>query len=291
MWVLSLPCTNVCASLSKWLVNKMYSILSYVPTVVWVVLNSLNVKKREKFHLFLEVVFFSYHLSMVGLRPSSSLSTDCVVSFRGDWAIFCHAVSGRVGRVWSAREKSLAIVRRGWELNPGFREDRQWAIPLSCHDWSLGCIYILFIVSWISHLIQFKLVLKVFFYGKEVGQIDLWEDQDHFIDRPNMIWSRVGRRTHYKISSRCSPFYSDPRSFLCWSWQPASWWQPHYHRCRWAAIKRGVMMLICPYSVAASARVDNSVIYLPEPRERKSDWHPCSFYIEIREERVLPIYT
>jgi len=67
-------------------------------------------------------------LSLAGLRPSSSLSTGCVVSLRGDWAIFCHAGSGRVG-VWSAREKSLEMLRRGWELNPGHREDRQWAIP------------------------------------------------------------------------------------------------------------------------------------------------------------------
>ena len=47
---------------------------------------------------------------------------------------FCHAGSGRVDRVWSAREKSLKILQRGWELNPGHREDRQWAIPLSYHD-------------------------------------------------------------------------------------------------------------------------------------------------------------
>ena len=51
------------------------------------------------------------------------------------WAIFCHAGSGRVGRVRSAREKSLEILCRGWELNPGHGEDRQWAIPLSYHDW------------------------------------------------------------------------------------------------------------------------------------------------------------
>ena len=50
---------------------------------------------------------------MVGLWPSSSLSTGCVVSLRGDWAIFCHAGSGRVGRVWSAREKSLKILFHG----------------------------------------------------------------------------------------------------------------------------------------------------------------------------------
>ena len=71
---------------------------------------------------------------MVGLRPSSSLSTGCVVLLRGDCAIFCHAGSERVGRVWSAREKSLEILRHGWELNPGHGEDRQWAIPPSYHD-------------------------------------------------------------------------------------------------------------------------------------------------------------
>ena len=79
--------------------------------------------------------FISHCLSMVGLQPSSSLSTGCVVSLRGDWAIFCHAGSGRVGRVLSAREKSLEILRRGWELNPGHGEDRQGAIPLSYHGW------------------------------------------------------------------------------------------------------------------------------------------------------------
>ena len=44
---------------------------------------------------------------MVGLPLSSLMSTGCVVPLRGDWCIFCHAGSGRVGRVWSAREKSL----------------------------------------------------------------------------------------------------------------------------------------------------------------------------------------
>ena len=37
--------------------------------------------------------------------------------------------------MWSARAKSLEILRRGCELNPDHREDRQWAIPLSYHDW------------------------------------------------------------------------------------------------------------------------------------------------------------
>jgi len=90
-----------------------------------------------KFFLPNSRVFFSisHCLSMVELRPSSSLSTGCVVSLRGDWAIFCHAGSRRVGRVRSAREKSLEILCRGWELNPGGGEDRQWAIPLSYHGW------------------------------------------------------------------------------------------------------------------------------------------------------------
>ena len=59
---------------------------------------------------------FSHHLSMVGLRPSSLLSTGCVVPLRGDWAIFCHADSRRVGRVWSAKEKLVkySAVANNW---------------------------------------------------------------------------------------------------------------------------------------------------------------------------------
>ena len=75
--------------------------------------------------------YFSYCLSMVGLRPSSSPSIE------GTSSHFCHAGSGRVGRVWSAREKSLEILHRGWELNPGHREDRQWdRQTLSYRDWA-----------------------------------------------------------------------------------------------------------------------------------------------------------
>jgi len=67
------------------------------------------------------------YLPMVGLRPSSSLSTGCMVSLRGDWAIFCHAGSGRVSRVWSARENALKyFALAASELNPGHGEDRQW---------------------------------------------------------------------------------------------------------------------------------------------------------------------
>jgi len=91
-----------------------------------------NVKKLRQVGLF---VFYQPSSVHGGLWPSSSLSTVCVVPLRGDWAIFCHAGSGRVGRVRSAREKSLEILRRGLELNPGHGEDRQWTIPLSYHGW------------------------------------------------------------------------------------------------------------------------------------------------------------
>ena len=67
----------------------------------------------------------SHGVPVVELWPSS-VSTCCVVPLRGDWAIFCHAGSGRVGRVWSAKEKSLEILRHSRELNPGNREDRQY---------------------------------------------------------------------------------------------------------------------------------------------------------------------
>jgi len=71
---------------------------------------------------------------MVGHCPPSSLSAGCIVSLMGDWAIFCHAGSGRVGRVWSTRQKSIEILRRAWELNLGHKADRQWAIALCYHD-------------------------------------------------------------------------------------------------------------------------------------------------------------
>ena len=86
-----------------------------------------------------ELYFFylNHHLSIVEHWPSSWLFTGCVVPLRGDWAIFSHAGSGRVGWVWPAREKSLELHCHGWELNPGQREDRQWdsfILPLSYHD-------------------------------------------------------------------------------------------------------------------------------------------------------------
>jgi len=97
---------------------------------------------------------FSHHLSILGLWPSSSLSTGCAVSLRGHWAIFCHAGSGRVGGVRSAREKSLEVLPHGWELNPGHREDRQWAIPLSYHDWNRSIAGVFSLISIWNHPIM-----------------------------------------------------------------------------------------------------------------------------------------
>ena len=42
------------------------------------------------------------------------------------WAIFCHICRGRVDRVWLARETFIEILCRGWELNPGYEDDRKW---------------------------------------------------------------------------------------------------------------------------------------------------------------------
>jgi len=83
------------------------------------------------------IFYFNYCRIMVRLRPSSSIPSGCVVLLKGSWAIFCHAGSERVGRMWSAREESLEMLRHGWGLNPGYGEDRQWdlfILPLSCHD-------------------------------------------------------------------------------------------------------------------------------------------------------------
>jgi len=63
------------------------------------------------------------------------MSTGCAVSLGWDWVLFWHSGSERVGRVSSARDKSLEIL--GWKLNPGHREDRRWdsfILPQSYHD-------------------------------------------------------------------------------------------------------------------------------------------------------------
>ena len=83
---------------------------------------------------------FSFLSAIVCPWLDFGLPPRCTHRLCGDFeerlSHFCHAGSGRVGRVWSPRNKSLEILCRDWELNPGHREDRQWAIPLSCHDQS-----------------------------------------------------------------------------------------------------------------------------------------------------------
>ena len=80
----------------------------------------------------------THRLKPTGHSRSSLMCTDCVVSLKVDWAIFCSAGSGGVGRAWSARDISLDILCDGWELKQDHEEDRQWdtfLFPLSYHDW------------------------------------------------------------------------------------------------------------------------------------------------------------
>ena len=61
------------------------------------------------------------HSCLLGPRPSSSMSTGRVMPLRGDWAIFCHAGSKRVGRVRStssaAGDWTRATERTDNEIN------------------------------------------------------------------------------------------------------------------------------------------------------------------------------
>ena len=63
---------------------------------------------------------------------------------RGDWAIFCHVGSGRVGRVRWVREKSLEILRHGWEwTRASVRTDSElshWAIMAGFQPLSLAIV-------------------------------------------------------------------------------------------------------------------------------------------------------
>ena len=68
----------------------------------------------------------SAQVRLVFFQPSSIHGWTSAFPVNVHWlcgAIFCHIDSGRVGSVWSAREKSIEIFSR--ELNPGHREDRQ----------------------------------------------------------------------------------------------------------------------------------------------------------------------
>ena len=72
---------------------------------------------------FSDFFLFSHHLSMVGLPP------------RCPQVVWCHGGEIEPFSVTLAQDgltkcdqpeiKSFEILRRGWELNPGHREDRQ----------------------------------------------------------------------------------------------------------------------------------------------------------------------
>jgi len=79
--------------------------------------------------------FFKYGVHLVG--SWFSFCGECSQDLFLHWWVLSPppATQWLVLRSRSAREKFLEILRRGWELNPGHKEDRQWAIPLSYHDW------------------------------------------------------------------------------------------------------------------------------------------------------------
>jgi len=87
-------------------------------------------------------VSFSHHLFLVGLRSSSSESTDYVVPLRGgEIEPFSATLAQDNWQSVFSQAKSLEILRHGWDLNPGHREDRQWdafILPLSYHDWLIN---------------------------------------------------------------------------------------------------------------------------------------------------------
>jgi len=93
-------------------------------------------RKKEVYKRIISVIFLPS--SVRGWTSAFLLSVHRLRGWlRGDWAIFYHAGPGWVGRVWSAGEKSLEILRRGWDWNPAYGENRQWGtfiFPLSYHD-------------------------------------------------------------------------------------------------------------------------------------------------------------
>jgi len=88
-------------------------------------------------HMLCIKVFFILQPSSIHGRTSAFL-----LAVQG----LCGVIEGRLSHFlprwlrtgWQsviARGNSLEILRRGWESNPGHREDRPWAIPLSYRAW------------------------------------------------------------------------------------------------------------------------------------------------------------
>ena len=114
------------------LLSQLFPVIFYYP--VW-----------ENFQSVEYYIYFYFQPSSIH-GWTFSLPPRCpqVMWFRWGEIEPFSATLAQVGRAWSAKEKSLEILRRGWESNPGHREDRQWAIPLSCHDWLLH-LYVCYI--------------------------------------------------------------------------------------------------------------------------------------------------
>jgi len=76
------------------------------------------------------VVFFSLPISVHDWTSGFLIDVHGLCgAIEGRMNHLYHAGSGWVGRVWSAREKSLEMLPHGWELNSGHREDSQWLGP------------------------------------------------------------------------------------------------------------------------------------------------------------------
>jgi len=85
---------------------------------------------------FLFCFLISHRLSVVGLRPSSSLSTGCVVSLGGDWGIFSVLNTPPwLGIKPGPRGgQTVRFIHSPTELSWSAGHGRT-AIPLSYHDW------------------------------------------------------------------------------------------------------------------------------------------------------------
>jgi len=72
------------------------------------------------------VILFSQPSPVHGWTPAYLLDVRRLrVAIEGRLSYFLSRWLMWVGGVWLAKEKSLEILRRGWELNPGHGEDRQ----------------------------------------------------------------------------------------------------------------------------------------------------------------------
>ena len=114
-------------------------VICHFTELFWRVSSYLNVATWVQYFTHLDFKCITWQQNerlFTGRHRSAFFSpTGYVLPLRGDWAIFCHAGTVQVARVWSASEKSLKILRHSWELNPGHGKDRRWdsfLFPLSC---------------------------------------------------------------------------------------------------------------------------------------------------------------